>query len=65
MELRGKHILLISPDPWEGLKASKHHLAAEPQVQVGGCKPEQTIVQLPAVPENPLPSGRTVPRSSA
>ena len=27
MELRGKHILLISPDPWEGLKASKHHLA--------------------------------------
>lgn len=27
MELRGLHILLISPEPWEGLHMSKHHLA--------------------------------------
>ena len=27
MELRGKHVLLISPEPWEGVKLSKHHLA--------------------------------------
>lgn len=27
MDLRGKHVLLISPEPWEGVKLSKHHLA--------------------------------------
>lgn len=27
MELRGKRILLISPEPWHGLHMSKHHLA--------------------------------------
>lgn len=27
MELRGKRILLISPEPWEGLHMSKHHLS--------------------------------------
>lgn len=28
-QLRGKHILLISGEPWEGLHMSKHHLAEE------------------------------------
>ncbi len=27
MELRGKRILLISPEPWQGLHMSKHHLS--------------------------------------
>lgn len=27
MQLRGKRILLISPEPWEGLHMSKHHLS--------------------------------------
>jgi hypothetical protein len=27
MELRGKRILLLSPEPWEGLHMSKHHLS--------------------------------------
>lgn len=27
MKLNGKHILLISPEPWEGLHMSKHHLS--------------------------------------
>lgn len=27
MELRGKRILLISPEPWDGIHMSKHHLA--------------------------------------
>ena len=27
MELRGKRILLFSPEPWEGLHMSKHHLS--------------------------------------
>ncbi|MBK6830976.1 MAG: hypothetical protein IPG92_09690 [Flavobacteriales bacterium] len=27
MELRGKRILLFSPEPWQGLHMSKHHLA--------------------------------------
>ena len=27
MELRGKHVLLISPEPWQGVKNSKHHMA--------------------------------------
>lgn len=27
MELRGKRILLISPEPWDGFHVSKHHLA--------------------------------------
>lgn len=27
MDLNGKQVLLISPEPWEGLQLSKHDLA--------------------------------------
>lgn len=48
MELRGRHILLISPEPWEGLHMSKHHFAqalAERGNTVYFCGPPQNDVR--------------------